>query len=192
MIVELAIAGAVVAGVGVARAWFARRAKAAQVQKLVASTPKIVRAPGLSPGDVLQVFHEDFALEACTEVIDGDFFARVFEVVSDARTIVQLDRTGEQLFIGKRAEVFEGRVPDMLDTGGRILTLHRRGTTTRGNELEMTGGALASKAISKVDYVLLGDKGGQRLLVLDCKGSRIAVSGELLHLGSVTILPGSS
>lgn len=192
MILEIAIAGAVVAGVGVARAWFARRTKASEVKKLVAEAPKIVRAPGLSPGDVLQVFNEDFALEACTEVVDGDFFARIFEVVSDTRTVVQLDRQGEQLVIAKPVEVLEGRVPDMVDTGGRLLTLHRRGTSMRANELELADGKLASKPIGAVEYVLLGDKGGQRLIVLDRKGSRVAVSGELLHLGSVTILPGSS
>ncbi len=187
MILEIAIASVILAGgAGVARAWRARRSRAAEVKRLVAA-PKKTRGPGLWPGDVVQVFHEDFALEACTEIEDGSFFARVFEVVADARCIVQLDVAGEEIVIGKPAEVFEGRVPDRIDTGGRILMLQRRGAAM--NAIERRGPEPTS--IGKVDYVVLGDKGGQRLIVLDRQGSRIALSGELLHLGSVSILPGS-
>ena len=191
MILEVALAGALVAGAGIARAWWARRRNAVPLKRLAlaaASSPKPTRGAGLWPGDVVQVFSEDFALEGCTEVSDGDFFVRVFEVVADARCIVQTDRLGEQLFIGKVAEVFEGRVPDTKDTGGRLLTLLRRGTSLHAIRRE----SLAPLPFGKVEYVLLGDKGGQRLLVLDSEGSRVALTGELLHMGSVTILPGSS
>jgi len=188
LILEIAVASVLVAGgAGFLRAWRARRSRATEVKRLVTREAKKVRGAGLWPGDVVQVFHEDFALEACTEITDGGFFARVFEVVADERCIVQLDTLGEQLVIAKPTEILEGRVPDMIDTGGRILTLQRRGASM--NAIERRG--VDPESIGKVDYVLLGDKGGQRLIVLDRQGSRIALSGELLHLGSVSILPGS-
>ena len=187
MILGIAIASVILAGgAGVARAWRGRRLRAAEVKRLVAA-PKKARGPGLWPGDVVQVFHEDFALEACTEVSDGNFFARVFEVVADERCIIQLDVAGEELVIGQPTEILDGRVPDRIDAGGRILTLQRRGASM--NATERRGPEPLS--IGKVDFVVLGDKGGQRLIVLDRQGSRIALSGELLHLGSVSILPGS-
>jgi hypothetical protein len=189
VIVELAIAAGVasVASALAARAWMSRRRPAAPSPAPPPATA--ARGPGLYPGDVLSMSGEEAVLEQGSELDDGGFVLRIFELISvRPRFLVQLDLAGEALVIAEpTGAVPEGRVADAVELEGRTLGLVRRG---KANARAVVAGSPTPWS-GELAYVVLGDRGGRRLVVLDAPGQpRLALSGDLLDRRMVDLLPG--
>ncbi|GAB4203005.1 MAG: hypothetical protein OHK0013_16780 [Sandaracinaceae bacterium] len=197
MLIEIAVgvAAAAVTTV-VARVLWARRNRAAEATPAPAAAAAPVRGPGLHPGDVLSGLGQELVLEAGSELDDGGFVLRVLEVVSTRpRHIVQLDVEGEVLVLAEpTTDVPAGRVADVMEVGGRVLGLVRRGHAVarpvradRPPARWPSGAALSGG----VEIVVLADRAGRSLIVLDAGPERLALRGDRLDRRQLDLLPGS-
>jgi hypothetical protein len=194
MILELAIgAGAVAAGLALARAWKRRAARRAEQKKPREASPKPAPArtsdDGLAVGDV--VLWADTELWLAGEVrLDEEGLALVLFVTPGSRRaeyLAALDADGSRLaLLSPTTEVPDGTVPSELPIGGLRLVLRRRGrakVTTRGEHVP--------PARPFARYAVLDGAGGRTLVVVDFEGgARLALLGDAVARETVDILPG--
>ncbi len=194
MIVELALlAAAGSALLGVASAVRARRSRTAastsELGKALAAARALDR--GLVSGDVLMIPGEELALGGALHLHEGGPVLRAFALVGGERDrwLVQLDEAGRDLVLARETDlVGDGHVSSELAAFGRVLTLERRGTarvSATGEDVPRADGALAP-------YVVLGERGGRAVIVLDLPGRRVALAGERLDPRVVDRLGGGA
>ncbi len=190
MIIELAAGAALLAAASaLTRFAWARQARNARERAPEQPATPPPRGLGLFPGDVVVVVGEEHVLERAAELDEGGLVLRVFEVIaSPLRYLVQLDLEGESLLLARpSAAISDGRVADVVEHDGRSLSLIRRGQALAravgpGSEALLNG---------RVGYVVLGDRAGRRLVVLEPEGQpRLVLLGDLIDRRMVDLLPG--
>jgi hypothetical protein len=199
VLIEVAVGvAAAAAAAAVARGLWARRARTPAPGTPVVEAPNAsaARGPGLAPGDVLTGLGQEQVLEMGSELDDGGLVLRVLDVLSARRQhVLQLDVAGEALVLAEPTEaVPAGRVADTVELEGRILGLVRRGrATARPIRSDRPPSAWPSGAplTGEVAYVILADRGGRHLVVLEAGTERLALRGDRLDRRQLDILPGS-
>jgi len=189
MIIEITIGVAALAASSlVTRALWARRAARARATAEAPPAAPIVRGPGLHPGDVVMISGGELALERASELDDGGILRVLETIAAEPRYLVQLDPAGERIVLAKPyLDLPEGRVADVVEIEGRVLTLARRGEATSRPVLPDREGLLAGR----VRFTVLADRGGRHLVVLDQEpGTRLALTGDLLDRRLIDVLPG--
>ncbi len=188
MILEIAIGVAALATSSlVTRALWARRAARARA----AHPPppaRIIRGPGLHPGDVVMISGGELALERASELDDGGLLRVLETIAAEPRYVVQLDPAGERLVLARPyRDLPEGRVADVVELEGRMLTLARRGEAAARPVLPDREGLLTGR----VRFTILADRGGRHLVVLEQEpGTRLVLTGDLLDRRLIDVLPG--
>lgn len=193
MIVEMAIAALAIGVAAAVRARVVRRRVPPPVTSELGAALAAARKAdrGLVSGDVLMIPGEELALGGSIAVDEGGFVLRAFSLVGAARDrwLVQLDEGGRDLVLGRDSELVpEGPVPSELPVSGRVLVLERRGTgraSAAGEGVPAIEGATAP-------YVVLGERGGRCLVVIDLPARRVAIAGERLDPRVVDRLGGGS
>lgn len=179
MILELALVSAALgAAMAVVRARRARpSAETNELGKVLAAARPVER--GLVSGDVLMIPGEELVLGGSLALDEGGFVLRAFSLVGAAqdRWLVQLDPDARDLVLAATSDAIpEGPVPAELPLQGRTLRLEKRGTArvaAQGEGAPAIDGKLAP-------FVILGERGGRVVVVIDAPGARVALLGERL------------
>jgi hypothetical protein len=183
VIIEIAIAiGVGGAAVGVLRALRAAQNRAttsepSELGKALASASAKDR--GLRSGEVLMIPGEELALGGVIALDEGGFVLRAFSLIGAARDrwLVQLDESARDLALtSETTEIGEGPVASELPLGGRVLMLEKRGTATASAR----GEGVPTLETPRASYVVLGERGGRVVVVIDLGSRRLALSGERL------------
>jgi hypothetical protein len=140
-------------------------------------------------------FGREHVLEAGSELDDGGLVLRALDVLAVRRqSVLQLDAAGEVLVLAEPTEdVPQGRVADSIAQDGRILSLVRRGRAmARAILPDRPPAAWPSGAplTGPVEYVVLADRAGRHLVVLQAGDERLALRGDRLDRRQLDILPG--
>jgi hypothetical protein len=193
VIFEIALAlGASGLAVGALRALRSVRTRnqsTSELGKVLAAARPTER--GLVSGDVLMIPGEELALGGSIALDEGGFVLRAFSLVAAAndRWLVQLDPDARDLVLTSETDVVgDSHVPSTLPVGGRTLTLEKRGTarlTAAGEGVPDVDGKLAP-------YVVLGERGGRVVVVIDAPNRRLALLGERLDPRVVDKLGGGA
>ena len=190
--IEILLGAALVgASSAISRAvWLRRAARMAKANAAAAAEPPRgrSRSPGLHPGDVLMLAGSEVALERASELDDGGILRVLESIAAEPRYVIQLDVVGDRLVLAvPYTGLSEGRVADVVEVGGRPLTLLRRGEAA-AHPVDADRDGLWS---GRVRFAVLADRGGKHLVVLDPEGGpRIALAGDLLDRRLVDVLPG--
>lgn len=192
MIVELAVgAAAVVLASAVARVVVQRRAarEAERDRRLEAAARASDPRRGLKVGDVLLHVGDELWLAGRLELDEEGTKVALFRAPGSARAgwIAQLDDEARELaLLAESVEVPEGHVPDRLPIGGRLLSLHRRGSARVRGE----GEHLPAHA-PKARFTILADAGGRLAIVVDFEGApRLTLVGDRVERALIDVLPG--
>jgi len=135
------------------------------------------RERGLVSGDVVMIPGEELALGGMLALDEGGFVLRAFSLIGAARDrwLVQLDPDARDLVLATETDLIgPGAVPASLPIGGRTLVLERRGTAQAHGKGEGVGAIDGARA----PYVVLAERGGRALIVIDLPSARLALLGE--------------
>ena len=192
MILEIALASAVVvAASAIARAVVTERARRDAVVSKRASVAAAIEARrGLRVGDVLLHVGDELWLAGAIELDEEGSSIVLFRTPENTRAawVAQLDEDARELaLLAESTDIPEGRVPDRLPVGGRVLSLQRRGrarVTTRGEHVP--------EAAASAGFTILADAGGRTAIIVDFDGTtaRIALVGDRVERALIDVLPG--
>lgn len=193
MIVELAVgAAAVVVASAVARALMQRRTEreAERLRRLDAAAAATDPRRGLKVGDVLLHIGDELWLAGRLELDEEGTPLVLFRAPESPRAgwVAQLDEQARELaLLTESSEVPEGHVPDRLPIGGRILSLHRRGSA----RVRAEGEHLPAHA-PRARFTVLSDAGGRLAIVVDFDGApRLTLIGDRVERALIDVLPGA-
>ena len=194
MIIEIAVgAAAVVVASAVARVVVQRRTarEAEHARRLEAAAAASDPRRGLEVGDVLLHIGDELWLAGRLELDEEGTPLILFRAPESPRAgwVAQLDGDARELaLLVESTEVPEGQVPDRLPLGGRILSLHRRGSA----RVRAEGEHLPAHA-PRARFTILADAGGRLAVVVDFEGApRLTLVGDRVERALIDVLPGGA